>query len=528
MNQDLKKTLWAAADKLRSSMDAAEYKHIVLGLIFLKYISDAFDERRAQLAAAFGNQEDDLYLPDAADHAEALEERDYYTMANVFWVPASARWESIRAQAKQPDIGVRIDSALEAIEADNKSLKGILDKRFGRTQLEPGRLGELVDLISTVGFGEGHHAKDLLGEVYEYFLGQFATAEGKKGGQFYTPASVVRVLVEVLAPHEGRVYDPCCGSGGMFVQSEKFIESHGGKADDISIYGQEANPTTWRLVAMNLAIRGLAADLGKEPADTFHRDQHPDLRADYVLANPPFNISDWGGERLADDRRWAYGVPPAGNANYAWLQHILHHLSPRGQAGVVLANGSMSSSQSGEGEIRRAMVEADVVDVMVALPPQLFFNTQIPACLWFLAKDKSGTPVPGGKPSRDRRGEVLFIDARKLGRMASRVVRVFDDEDIARIASTVHRWRADGEDGADEPYADVPGFCRSVQVAEIAEHGYGLTPGRYVGAEETEDDDEAFGEKMERLTAQLAEQMAKGSELDAVIREKLGGLGYAI
>ncbi|WP_397274416.1 type I restriction-modification system subunit M [Pandoraea pnomenusa] len=527
VNQDLKKTLWAAADKLRSSMDAAEYKHIVLGLIFLKYISDAFDERRAQLAAAFGNQEDDLYLPDAADHAEALEERDYYTMANVFWVPASARWESIRAQAKQPDIGVRIDSALEAIEADNKSLKGILDKRFGRTQLEPGKLGELVDLISTVGFGEGHHAKDLLGEVYEYFLGQFATAEGKKGGQFYTPASVVRVLVEVLAPHEGRVYDPCCGSGGMFVQSEKFIASHGGKADDISIYGQEANPTTWRLVAMNLAIRGLAADLGKEPADTFHRDQHPDLRADYVLANPPFNISDWGGERLADDRRWAYGVPPAGNANYAWLQHILHHLSPRGQAGVVLANGSMSSSQNGEGEIRRAMVEAGVVDVMVALPPQLFFNTQIPACLWFLAKDKSGMPVPGGKPSRDRRGEVLFIDARKLGRMASRVVRVFDDEDIARIASTVHRWRADGEDGTDEPYADVPGFCRSVPVAEIAEHGYVLTPGRYVGAEETEDDDEAFNEKMERLTAQLAEQMARGTELDSVIREKLGVLGYA-
>ncbi|CAJ9984287.1 N-6 DNA methylase [Burkholderia pseudomallei] len=528
VNQDLKKTLWAAADKLRSSMDAAEYKHIVLGLIFLKYISDAFDGRRAQLATAFGNQEDDLYLSDAADRAEALEERDYYTMANVFWVPASARWESIRAQAKQPDIGVRIDSALEAIEADNKSLKGILDKRFGRTQLEPGKLGELVDLISTVGFGEGHHAKDLLGEVYEYFLGQFATAEGKKGGQFYTPASVVRVLVEVLAPHEGRVYDPCCGSGGMFVQSEKFIESHGGKADDISIYGQEANPTTWRLVAMNLAIRGLSADLGKEPADTFHRDQHPDLRADYVLANPPFNISDWGGERLADDRRWTYGMPPTGNANYAWLQHILHHLSPRGQAGVVLANGSMSSSQNGEGEIRRAMVEAGVVDVMVALPPQLFFNTQIPACLWFLAKDKSGTPVPGGKRGRDRRGEVLFIDARKLGRMASRVVRVFDDEDIARVASTVHSWRADGEDGADVPYADVPGFCRSVSVPEIAEHGYVLAPGRYVGAEETEDDDEAFGEKMERLTAQLAEQMAKGAELESVIREKLGEVGYAI
>ncbi|WP_247646912.1 N-6 DNA methylase [Pseudofulvimonas gallinarii] len=475
--------------------------------------SDAFDERRAELQDAFADASSDLHLPDPADHAEALEERDYYTMANVFWVPASARWEAIRAQAKQADIGVRIDAALEAIEADNPRLKGILDKRFGRTQLEPGRLGELVDLVSTIGFGEGHRAKDLLGEVYEYFLGQFASAEGKKGGQFYTPATVVKVLVEVLAPHHGRVYDPCCGSGGMFVQSEKFIEAHGGKADDISIYGQEANPTTWRLVAMNLAIRGLAADLGKEPADTFHRDQHPDLRADYILANPPFNISDWGGERLADDKRWVHGTPPAGNANYAWLQHILFHLSPRGQAGVVLANGSMSSNQNNEGAIRRAMVEADVVDVMVALPPQLFFNTQIPACLWFLARDKSGAAVPGGKPARDRRGEVLFIDARKLGRMATRVNRVFDDEDIARIAATVHRWRADGEDGADEPYADVPGFCRAVNLAEIAEHGHVLTPGRYVGAEETEDDDEAFNEKMERLTAQLAEQITKGARL---------------
>ena len=530
MNQDLKKTLWAAADKLRSSMDAAEYKHIVLGLIFLKYISDAFDERRAQLLAAFKDEAGDLYLPDAADHAEALEERDYYTMANVFWVPAEARWEHLREQAKQASIGVRIDHALEQIENVNPPLKGILDKRFGRTQLEPGKLGELVDLVSTIGFGEGHRAKDLLGEVYEYFLGQFASAEGKKGGQFYTPASVVKVLVEVLAPHQGRVYDPCCGSGGMFVQSEKFIEAHGGKADDISIYGQEANPTTWRLVAMNLAIRGFAADLGKEPADTFHRDQHPDLRADYVLANPPFNISDWGGERLAEDRRWAYGTPPAGNANYAWLQHILHHLSPRGQAGVVLANGSMSSSQSGEGDIRRAMVEADVVDVMVALPPQLFFNTQIPACLWFLARDKSGRAAAGDSksPARDRRGEVLFIDARKLGRMDTRVNRVFDDEDVALIAATVHRWRSDGEDGADEPYADLPGFCRAVKLAEIAEHGHVLTPGRYVGAEAAEDDGEAFNDKMERLTAQLAEQLAKGVGLDEVIRDKLGAMGYAV
>jgi len=367
-----------------------------------------------------------------------------------------------------------------------------------------------------------------LGEVYEYFLGQFATAEGKKGGQFYTPASVVKVLVEVLAPHQGRVYDPCCGSGGMFVQSEKFIQAHGGKADDISIYGQEANPTTWRLVAMNLAIRGFAADLGNEPADTFHRDQHPDLRADYVLANPPFNISDWGGERLTDDKRWAHGTPPAGNANYAWLQHILHHLSPRGQAGVVLANGTMSSNQYNEGAIRKAMVEADVVDVMVALPPQLFFNTQIPACLWFLSKDKSGAPVPGGKKGRDRRGEVLFIDARKLGRMETRVNRVLDEQDVARIAASVHRWRIDGEDGADEPSVDVAGFCRAVKLAEIGEHGHVLTPGRYVGSEESEDDDEAFNEKMERLTAQLAEQMVKGTALDAVIREKLGAIGYGV
>ncbi len=523
MQQDLKKTLWAAADKLRSSMDAAEYKHIVLGLIFLKYISDAFDERRDELAAAFADEASDLYLPDADDRVLAAEERDYYTMVNCFWVPGPARWETVRANAKQADIGTRIDLALDAIEADNPRLKGILDKRFGRAQLEPGKLGELIDLISTIGFtsSAGHHAKDLLGEVYEYFLGQFANAEGKKGGQFYTPASVVKVLVEVLAPHKGKVYDPCCGSGGMFVQSEKFIESHGGRFGDISIYGQEANPTTWRLVAMNLAIRGMDFNLGKEPADTFHRDQHPDLKADHVLANPPFNISDWGGDRLLDDKRWVHGTPPAGNANYAWLQHILHHLGPRGQAGVVLANGSMSSNQNSEGEIRRAMVEADVVEVMVALPPQLFFNTAIPACLWFLAKDKS-------RNGRDRRGEVLFIDARKLGRLETRVNRVFDDQDVARIASTVHRWRQDGEDGAEEAYADVPGFCRAVKLAEIAEHGHVLTPGRYVGAEATDDDDEAFNEKMERLTAQLAEQMAKGTELDAVIREKLGGMGYAV
>ena len=515
-NLGFEANLWRAADALRSNMDAAEYKHVVLGLIFLKYISDAFEEQYAK-------------LDEDREQGADPEDPDEYRAINIFWVPKEARWSTLMDNARQPSIGKIVDEAMLAIERDNPSLKGVLPKDYAHPRLDKQRLGQLIDLVANIGLGDkANRSKDILGRVYEYFLSQFASAEGKKGGQFYTPASVVKVLVEVLAPHQGRVYDPCCGSGGMFVQSEKFLSSHGGRADDISIYGQEANPTTWRLVAMNLAIRGFAADLGKEPADTFHRDQHPDLRADYVLANPPFNISDWGGERLADDKRWAYGTPPAGNANYAWLQHILHHLSPRGQAGVVLANGSMSSNQNNEGAIRKNMVEADVVDVMVALPPQLFFNTQIPACLWFLAKDKSGAAAPGGKRGRDRRGEVLFIDARKLGRMETRVNRVFDDEDVARIAGTVHRWRADGEDGADQPYADIPGFCRAVKLAEIAEHGHVLTPGRYVGAEEAEDDDEAFNDKMERLTAQLAEQMAKGADLDGVIRERLGGMGYVV
>jgi type I restriction enzyme M protein len=525
MNQDLKKTLWAAADKLRSSMDAAEYKHIVLGLIFLKYISDAFDERRAALSAAFGNEADDLYLPDVADHAEALEERDYYTMANVFWVPTEARWETLRGQAKQADIGVRIDHALEAIEAANPRLKGILDKRFGRTQFEPGRLGELVDLISGIGFGEGHRATDLLGEVYEYFLGQFASAEGKKGGQFYTPASVVKVLVEVLAPDHGRVYDPCCGSGGMFVQSERFIEAHGGKVDAISIYGQEANPTTWRLVAMNLAIRGFAADLGKEAADSFHRDQHPDLRADFILANPPFNISDWGGERLQGDPRWMFGTPPTGNANFAWLQHIYYHLSPRGSAGVVLANGSMGGNQSGEGDIRKGMVDADCVEIMIALPPQLFINTQIPACLWFLSKDK-GASKNEGKNLRDRQKQILFIDARRLGSMASRVSRVFEDDDIRRIADTVARWRSGSTNGP--VYEDEPGFSRSVGLSEVANHDYVLSPARYVGAEEVEEDAERLAERVQELAGLLVEQRERVLSLERIIDDSLRKLGYVV
>lgn len=515
MIEDLKRTLWATADKLRANMDAAEYKHLVLGLIFLKYISDTFQAKRTELAVRFADSADEYFLEGSTTEvlASELEDRDYYREVNVFWVPESARWEALRSAAKQPDIGKRIDDALSVIEAENPKLKGILDKRFARAQLPDGKLGELVDLVSTIGFGvTAREARDVLGQVYEYFLGMFASAEGKRGGQFYTPRSIVKTLVAVLAPHHGKVYDPCCGSGGMFVQSEEFIEAHGGKIGDVAIFGQEANPTTWRLAAMNLAIRGIDFNLGREPSDTFTRDQFPDLRADFILANPPFNISDWWNASLTGDARWVYGDPPQGNANYAWLQHMLHHLKPGGRAGIVLANGSMSSSQNNEGQIRAAMVDADVVEVMIALPGQLFFNTQIPACLWFLAKDK-----------RARHGEVLFIDARKLAVMISRVQCELTGEVIERIAGTVAAWR--GEAAADG-YADVAGYCRSVPLAEIAEHGHVLTPGRYVGAEAVEDDDEDFEAKMQGLTEKLGEQIAKGAELDASIRQKLAGLGY--
>ena len=545
MLDDIKKTLWATADKLRANMDAAEYKHLVLGLIFLKYVSDTFTARRAEVAARLQDPEDEFYYGEASadDLAAELEDRDYYKSANVFWVPDTARWETLRAQAKSLEIGKHIDAALSVIEAENPKLKGILDKRYARAQLPDGKLGELVDLVSTIGFGDTPSAaRDVLGQVYEYFLGMFASAEGKRGGQFYTPASIVKTLVAVLAPHHGKVYDPCCGSGGMFVQSEKFIEAHGGKLGDVSIYGQEANPTTWRLAAMNLAIRGIDFNLGREPGDTFTRNQHPDLRADYILANPPFNISDWWHGSLEGDPRWEYGDPPQGNANTAWLQHMLHHLKPTGRAGIVLANGSMSSSQNNEGVIRAAMVDADVVEVMVALPGQLFFNTQIPACLWFLVKQKT-----------HREGEVLFIDARKQATMISRVQSELTDAVIDRIAATVAAWRASTGSARTEPntvrpepgtgltdpntvrpepvegpaaYQDIPGFCRSVKLPEIAQHGHVLTPGRYVGAEEVEDDDEAFADKMQKLTEKLGEQMAKGAELDALIRAKLGGLGY--
>lgn len=515
MIEDIKRTLWATADKLRANMDAAEYKHLVLGLIFLKYISDTFQAKRSELTARFADPADDYFLGGAKPEllAAELEDRDYYREVNVFWVPEAARWEALRAAAKQPDIGKRIDEALSLIEAENAKLKGILDKRFARAQLPDGKLGELVDLMSTIGFGaSAGEARDVLGQVYEYFLGMFASAEGKRGGQFYTPRSIVKTLVAVLAPHHGKVYDPCCGSGGMFVQSEEFIEAHGGKLGDVAIFGQEANPTTWRLAAMNLAIRGIDFNLGREPADTFTRDQFPDLRADYILANPPFNVSDWWHASLTGDARWVHGDPPKGNANYAWLQHMLHHLKPGGRAGIVLANGSMSSSQNNEGQIRAAMVEADAVEVMIALPGQLFFNTQIPACLWFLVKDK-----------RVRRGEGLFIDARKLATMISRVQCELTDAVIDRIAGTVAAWRGDA--GASE-YADVAGYCRSVSLAEIAEHGHVLTPGRYVGSEAVESDDEGFEAKMQGLTERLGEQMAKGAELDALIRTKLGAVGY--
>ena len=502
-NLGFEATLWAAADKLRNNMDAAEYKHVVLGLIFLKYISDAFKERHDQLVA------------EKAQGADP-EDPDEYRAANVFWVPKEARWAHLQSKAKQPTIGKLLDDAMLAIERDNKSLKGVLSKEYARPALDKQRLGELIDLVGTIGLGDAENrSKDILGRVYEYFLGQFASAEGKKGGQFYTPRCVVRVLVEMLAPYKGRVFDPCCGSGGMFVQSEKFVEAHGGRVGDIAVYGQESNHTTWRLAKMNLAIRGIDANLGPEPADSFRRDLHPDLKADYVLANPPFNDSDWGGGQLRDDPRWKFGPPPVGNANFAWVQHFIHHLAPTGIAGFVLANGSMSSNQSGEGDIRKAMIEADLVDCMVALPGQLFYSTQIPVCLWFLARAKKNGRF------RDRRKQTLFIDARKMGMLIDRVHRDLTPEDIERIAGTYHAWRGDRGTGK---YADVPGFCKAATTDEIAGHGFVLTPGRYVGAEDVEDDGEPFEEKMKRLTAKLEEQFAEGARLERKIRASLRSL----
>ncbi len=696
--------LWDAADLLRSNMDPSEYKHVVLGLIFLKYIEDAFEARKQVLTDMVCEPTGEYYVEGHEDQqlelTELFDDRDEFVSENVFWVPPEARWSYIRAHAKQPDIGKIIDNAMDAIERENPTLKGVLPKIYAMPGLNKHNLGKLIDLISGIGLGSAEHqARDTLGRVYEYFLSKFASAEGKGGGEFYTPSSIVRVLVAMLEPYSGRVFDPCCGSGGMFVQSLKFIQAHNGKRDAVTVYGQEMNHTTWRMARMNLAIRGIEAKLGKKHADSFHEDLHPDLRADFILANPPFNISEWGGERLRDDVRWKYGVPPKGNANFAWVQHFIHHLSPSGTAGFVLANGSMSSMTSGEGEIRKRLVEADLVDCIVALPGQLFYATQIPVCLWFIARNKSGQPSPpaplpeveGRKhyrsgfdfsglvktarelrqrqtpaedvfwaivrnkgflnlkfrrqhqigdyvvdfycaekklvieldgsvhdaserklkdqrrdaylsslglkvlrfpnaqllnntrdvlnqianhcvtdspsPSgrgvgvrvnrlRDRRGEVLFIDARKLGRMETRVHKVLDDADIEKIAGTYHNWRTflppstsgrgaggegsqirrgaggEGTQAASEArqhaYEDVPGFCKASTLDEIKSHDFVLTPGRYVGAEAVEDDGEPFEEKMARLTDQLGEQMQQGRELDTQIRKQLASIGFEV
>ena len=495
--------LWAAADKLRGNMEPSDYKHVALGLIFLKYISDSFEGKRAKLLA------EDLADP---------EDPEEYLAENVFWVPMEARWSHLQDRAKQPTIGKDIDDAMLAVEARNASLKGVLPKDYARPALNKMMLGELIDLVSGIGMTEeADRSRDILGRVYEYFLGGFAGAEGKRGGEFYTPRSVVRLLVEMLEPYQGRVYDPCCGSGGMFVQSERFVEEHGGRLGDIAIYGQESNYTTWRLAKMNLAVRGIDADIRWNNEGSFHKDELPDLKADFILANPPFNVSDWGGDRLREDARWRFGVPPTGNANYAWLQHIHHHLAPNGTAGVALANGSMSTATSGEGDIRRALVEADAVDCMIALPGQLFYSTQIPACLWFLARNKN----PGGD-SRDRRGEVLFIDARNLGHLVERTRKEFFDQDIARIAGTYRSWRG-ALDAA--PYVDEPGYCKVATLEELREHGHVLTPGRYVGAPAAEHDDVPFEERFAELQETLVEQFAEATELSTLIQRTLEEVG---
>jgi type I restriction enzyme M protein len=523
--------LWQAADKLRGSIDAAEYKHVVLGLIFLKYISDAFEARRVKLAEELkadgieGKQAETL-----------LESRDEYTAEAVFWVPPEARWSNIQNQGKQPNIAKLIDDAMYAIERDNAKLKGKLPRDYARRGIPPERLGSLIDQIASIAIGTDEaRAKDILGRVYEYFLGKFAAAEGKLGGEFFTPRSIVRLLVEMIEPYEGRVYDPCCGSGGMFVQSEKFVGAHGGTQRDISIFGQESNPTTWRLAHMNLAIRGIEANLGEQPADSFVRDLHLDLKADYILANPPFNISDWSGKLLRDDVRWKYGVPPVGNANYAWIQHFIHHLAPPnghggGIAGFVMANGSLTSASGGEGEIRQAIIEADLVDCIIAMPTQLFLTTGIPVCLWFISRDKTGKNLKNG--GRDRRGQTLFINATSMGELETRTLRVLSgreeyplppESDIGKIAKTYHAWRGEPDAG---DYEDTPGFCKSATLDDIKKHGCVLTPGRYVGAAELEDDGEPFPEKMQRLGAELQECFAESDQLQARIKTNLEALGY--
>jgi len=561
---DLERKLWTAADKLRSNLDAAVYKHVVLGLIFLKYVSDAFEERQRELREQFTNPDHDYYM-DPEEYGGAgtqeyeeniaaeLEVRDYYTEKNVFWVPVEARWQTLRDCAQLPpkaalpwnkpgkdepeemrSVGWLIDNAMEAVERENARLKNVLNKDFARVQLDSSKLAGLISHFSDTDFSAKEYkgqpldlkSKDILGHVYEYFLGQFALAEGKKGGQYYTPKSIVTLIVEMLQPFKGRVYDPAMGSGGFFVQSEEFIEQHGGKAANgksgqISVYGQESNPTTWRLAAMNMAIRGIDFNFGSGPADTLLNDLHPDLRADFVMANPPFNMKEWWNEKLAADPRWIAGTPPQGNANFAWLQHMLWHLAPTGSMALLLANGSMSSNTNNEGEIRKRLVEDDYVECMVALPGQLFTNTQIPACIWFLTRDKqNGFALD--KKKRDRRGEFLFIDARQMGYMKDRVLRDFTVEDIQKIADTFHAWQQG------EGYEDVPGFCYSAKLEDVRKHEHVLTPGRYVGASGQEEDGEPFAEKMQRLTAQLAQQFAESAKLEVEIKKNLAGLGYGL
>ncbi|RUO22611.1 restriction endonuclease subunit M [Aliidiomarina iranensis] len=568
--KELDDKLWKAADKLRANLDAANYKHVVLGLIFLKYVSDAFEERQEELLELFKSDSDDniYYLPRSdfdsdAEYEQALQNElevlDYYREANVFWVPKPARWNTLKEKAVLPigsvlwreepstngkqgnEVKLRsvswlIDNALEEIEKSNAKLKGILN-RISQYQLDNDKLLGLVNTFSDTSFtkpvhkGEKLelHSKDILGHVYEYFLGQFALAEGKQGGQYYTPKSIVTLIVEMLEPYSGRVYDPAMGSGGFFVSSDKFIEEHANEhhydaseqRKHISVYGQESNPTTWKLAAMNMAIRGIDFNFGKKNADTFLDDQHPDLRADFVMANPPFNIKDWWSESLAEDIRWQYGTPPKGNANFAWVQHMLHHLAPTGSMAILLANGSMSSNTNNEGEIRKRLIEEDLVECMVALPGQLFTNTQIPACIWFLRKDKTNGMVRSEK-KRDRRNEFLFIDARNLGYMRDRVLRDFTNDDIAKVADTLHAWQRG------ENYEDILGFCKSANLDDIKKHDFVLTPGRYVGAKVQEDDGEPFTEKMARLTAQLSEQFAESKRLEEEIKKNLGGLGYEL
>ena len=567
--KDLDKKLWSAADKLRNNLDAAVYKHVVLGLIFLKYVSDAFEERREELREQFRDPDHDYYIPqdDMTDEEyesfieEELEVRDYYVAKNVFWVPPLARWEVLKENNKLAagseiqlpegetyefkNVARLIDDANRAIEKENSNLKDILDKTYSQKQIPQEKLGELIDLFSDANFTAKEYkgqtlemnSKDILGHVYEYFIGQFALAEGKKGGQYYTPKSIVKLMVQMLQPFEGRVYDPAMGSGGFFVQSEEFIEEYGGKIGQISVYGQESNPTTWRLAAMNMAIRGIDFDFGKKPADSFTSDEHPDLRADYVMANPPFNVSDWWNEKLADDPRWEYGTPPQGNANFAWLQHMLYHLSPNGSLALLLANGSMSSNTSGEGEIRKNLLEADLVECMVALPGQLFTNTQIPACIWFLTKNKGKkkSPLEGSTPANaggrgvsegselaNRQHKILVIDAREKGYMKDRVLRDFKEKEIKEIAKTYHNWQQG------EEYEDIPGYCKSATLAEVQKNDYVLTPGRYVGAPDTEDGGIPFPEKMEKLTARLKTQFEESEALEDKIKENLAGLGYEL